>query len=198
MTAQSGRPPPPTPGAGAVASRSESPMRPNYVPEHVEPQIYSIASSPTSSIIDPPPLPPPASIAKATPKLPPTHTIPGPGSLPAGSRFPKQGQRADVQRMSKASSSSPSRLSAFVGSVGNALSSWMNRARSPSQTPPPLPHPPPRGPPPRGPPAQQTHPKSVPIYTPPYTDADVDMAPIEEEGERSSDLRPERQSSRFS
>ena len=91
MTAQSGRPPPPAPGAGAVATRSEPPMRPNYQPEHVEQQIHPMASSSTSSINNPPSLPPPVSIAKApqSPPLPspPTHTIPG--SLPAGSRVPK-------------------------------------------------------------------------------------------------------------
>jgi len=163
-------------------------MRPNYEPEYVEPQIHSIA---TSSTNNPPPLPPPATIAKATqspPPQPPTHTIPG--SLPAGSRVPKQGQRADIQQMSKSSSPSQGRLSAIVGRVGNVLSSWM---KPHSQNQPVYPHPMTHPPhiPPRVPPAQQTHPIPIPIHTPPHTD--VDMV-HEEEREISSDLNPRNRS----
>ena len=168
MTAQSGRPPPPAPGAGAVATRSEPPMRPNYEPEHPEPQIHSMASSSTSSTINPPPLPPPQSPPLPSP---PTHTIPG--SLPAGSRVPKQGQRADIQQMSKSSSSSQGPLSAIVGRVGNALSSLMRpQTRSQTVYPHPMTHPP-LLPAQRTPPAKQTQPEPIPILTPPLTDVDM-------------------------
>ena len=167
-------------------------MRPNYEPEHPEPQIHSMASSSTSSINDPPPLPPPASIGKAPPQSPPPppiHTIPG--SLPAGFRVPKRGERADIQQMSKPSSPSKGRLSAIAERVGNAWSTWI-RPQSPNQSPS-LPYPmthPPHIPPPRAPPAQQTQPEPIPIHTPPHTDVDM----VHEESERSPDLNPRNRS----
>ena len=156
MNVQPGRPPPP-PGARAIAIRSESPARPNYEQEYHEPQIQSIDTSSTS---EPPPLTPPTTIGKAPP---PTRATPG--SLPARSRVPKQGQRANIQPMSKSSFPSRGRLSEFAGRLGNALSSWMN-SQSPS---PPLPYHmshPPHLPKPPPPPPQQTHAEFNNSYAP--------------------------------
>ena len=102
----------------------------DYVPpERGEPQIQPVSlhdqlPEPESLTDQPPPLPPPASLVVAQSSQPPAAAT-APGSLPAGALVPKKGQRADVQRMSKADSaseatSSRGRLAGLANIVGNA------------------------------------------------------------------------------
>ncbi|MFM7989114.1 MAG: hypothetical protein ACKPKO_58355, partial [Candidatus Fonsibacter sp.] len=118
-------PPPSPPSAGAERvgrwRRTEPVAHPNddYIPPSPrEPQLQPIS-------VQGPPLPPPSSrtAPPSPPPPPPVATVPG--SLPAGARVPKMGERADIQAMSSSSkASSPATTSGVIDTLQNM---WHNQ-----------------------------------------------------------------------
>ena len=144
---------PGAPGAGAErvpVGATQSVAHPDddcVPPDRQEPQIEHIPTgsfdvvpepthinytehTPTGSTNEPPPLPPPLTVAKS----PPTTN---PRSLPAGARVPNNGQRADVQRMSQSSSRGES--PGLFSGLASRLSSLFGRSPSPKASAPPTP-----------------------------------------------------------